>query len=88
MKSLLGKISGKSMMVLCIAACALPFVLILAFGGQASLSWIGLLACVGMHIVMMKMMPGHKSCHGHDEKASEEDGKAMKSLPKPSSMDA
>lgn len=54
--------SGKGMMVMCIAACAIPIILLLIFSGNASISWLALLACVGMHLVMMKMMPGH-SCH-------------------------
>lgn len=54
--------SGKGMMILCIAACAIPIMLLLIFSGNANISWLALLACVGMHLVMMKMMPGH-SCH-------------------------
>lgn len=66
MSNLFSRFSGKAMMVLCIAACAIPFMVILALGGQANLSWLGLLACVGMHVLMFKLMPGH-SCHGDKE---------------------
>ena len=78
------------MLVLCIAACAVPFVAIMIFRGQASLSWLGLLACVGMHLVMMKMMPGHKSCHGNTKDSDESTNKVTPSAEKPStaSLDA
>jgi hypothetical protein len=70
MKNFISNISGKTVMLLCIAACALPFIIIMEIGGQANLTWLALLACVDMHLVMMKMMPGHKSCHG-DKKEDE-----------------
>ncbi len=69
MNKLVQFFSGKMMMAICIAACALPFVFIMIVGGKANLSWLGLIACVGIHLVMMKMMPGHKSCHESEKKA-------------------
>ena len=64
-------LTGKGKTVLCIVACAIPIMLLLIFSGNANLSWLGLLACVGMHLVMMKMMPGH-SCHKKTEPQNQE----------------
>lgn len=88
MKAILSKFSSKAIMLACIAACALPFIAIMLIGGQASLSWLGLLACVGMHLVMMKMMPGHKSCHGNENKKGDTTNKAEPSISKSPSLDA
>jgi hypothetical protein len=87
MKNILSKISGKSIMWFCIAACALPFVFIMIIGGQAGLSWLGLLACVGMHLVMMKMMPGHKSCHGEEASSNSRKPEEKLALPSKSSTE-
>lgn len=77
MRSLLDRLKHHSMMVLCIAACAIPLVAILFVGWSSSTSWLLLLPCMVMHLVMMKMM-GNKACHGH-----EKDTKSI-SNPKPS----
>ena len=58
-------------MILCIAACAIPFAAFMIISGQTGLSWLGLLACVGMHLVMMNMMHGDKSCHGAEKSQKE-----------------
>lgn len=66
MKQFFSKLNHKSVMMLCIAACVLPFAIFAFSSSQIRLSWIGLLLCLGVHLVMMKML-GH-SCHSHDEK--------------------
>ena len=92
MKNFISNISSKTIMLLCIAACALPFIIIMIIGGQANLSWLALLVCVGMHLVMMKMMPGHKSCHGDkkegDVKNLERIDSSSDATPKSKTMDA
>ena len=59
------------MMLLCIAACATPFLIFALLNNQTSLSWLGLLLCVGVHLVMFKMMPGH-NCHSSEEKTTKQ----------------
>ena len=68
------RLCGKLMMAACIAACVIPFLVLMVMGGTDKLYWLGLLACIGMHLLMMKMMPGHQSCH--DSKSSEHQAKA------------
>jgi len=55
------------MMLLCIAACAAPFVVFALLNNNLSVSWVGLLLCVIAHLVMFKMMPTH-NCHSSIEK--------------------
>lgn len=78
MKPLLGRLKGKAFMAVCIAACVLPLVAIIALGRTTATSWLLILPCLAMHLIMMKMMPGH-SCHtpSHQEKEAK---KASSSL--------
>ncbi|AJQ97458.1 hypothetical protein [Gynuella sunshinyii] len=82
MNSLFAWFKGKTMMALCIAACVVPFLALMLFGGGDKLYLFGLLACVGMHLMMMKMMPGHTACHGADEH-NHKGKQTAKALPSP-----
>ena len=66
MRSLLDRLKHKSMMILCVAAFAIPLVTILLVGWSSTTSWLLLLPCMATHLLMMKMM-GNKACHGHEQ---------------------
>ena len=89
MKSLFTWFKGKTMMALCIVACVVPFLALMLFGGGDKWYLFGLLACVGMHLMMTKMMSGHAACHGCDEH-NHKGKQTVKALPSPehSAMDA
>lgn len=79
MNNFLSKLKSHKMMLLCIAACAAPFVFLLVANKQGSLSWVGLLLCVGVHLLMFKMMPNH-SCHSAEQKDTQVPEKAANKL--------
>jgi hypothetical protein len=72
MAQLLVKLKKHKMMLLCTVACAAPFAILLLLGYQLSLSWIGLVLCVGIHLLMFKMMPNH-NCHSSQVEATKEE---------------
>lgn len=69
MNKFFSKLKNYKMLLLCIAACAAPFIVIALLSNQLSLSWLGLLLCVGSHLLMFKMMP-NRSCHSPELKAT------------------
>lgn len=86
MNQLVEKLKTHKMMLLCTVACAAPFAILLLMGYQLSLSWIGLALCVGIHLVMFKMMPKH-NCHSSKVKATKESIK-VGSDDKPKTLEA
>lgn len=67
--------SGRLMhmgMIVCCALMLLPIGIFFASGGSLAGAWqnagllVPILACVGMHLVLHKVMG--KSCHGEDQK--------------------
>lgn len=70
MKQLIERFKHHAFMAICIAACVIPLVAILLVGRSSAATWLWLLPCLAMHLIMMKMMGG-KSCHGHEKKPDE-----------------
>lgn len=69
--------STKGAMFLCISACALPFILLLVFGIQLEGIGLGLLVCLGLHLIMMAFFINRQSCH---KSAGENEASVIKKI--------